>query len=245
MLQNGLNSLQRLRSCNAFLDDLWFELLDGFAILDNLLDETRPHHLTIIGNGIIERHRIDGCNLGLIAYRHPRQRSGIPVVIITSVLLTLRHTDKGRTITGKDILQLQVLTDTYPVKAFDIALGLVMVEFVYHMTHTDIRTDLQRSGHVDITIAATTPVVVFHLTAIHRHDTTTGMDDVTSISGILSQHLIIQRNEYRSSLKHRTWFTTVTHGRVDGFDVVAVFVPHQIDDSLHVTGLYFHEDSHT
>ena len=120
-----------------------------------------------------------------------------------------------------------------------------MVELVYYMAHTDIRTDLQRSGNIDISIAATTPVVVFHLTAIHRHDTTSGMDDVTGILRILSQHLIIQRNEYRGGLKHRTWFTAVTHGRVDCFDVVAVFVPHQIDDSLHVAGLYFHQDSHT
>ena len=181
MLQDGLHGLERFGLGNAFLDHLRRELLDDFAVLHHLLDKAWTHHLTIIGNGIIEGNGINRGNLCLVTDRHPWQRGRIPVVVIASVLLAVRHADDGWTIAWQDVLQFQVFGNTHALETFYIALRLFVVELVDDMAHTDVRTDFQRAGYIDVAIAATAPVVVFHLSSVHGQDTATRMDDVVGV----------------------------------------------------------------
>ena len=77
--------------------------------------------------------------------------------------------------------------DTHAVESLYVALWVLTVEFVYHMTDANVRTDLQRAGYIDIAIAATTPVVVFHPTAMHLLNTTTSMDDIAGVHDCIVQ----------------------------------------------------------
>ena len=71
VLQNGLHRLDGLRSGNLLFQYHGLVFLDYLTVLYELFHETRLHHLTIVGNGIIESHRIDRCNLCLVADTHP------------------------------------------------------------------------------------------------------------------------------------------------------------------------------
>ena len=98
MLQDSLYGLKSLGLGNTLLDDLRFEFRDGFAVFHHFLDKARTHHLTVVSNGIIERYRIDGRDLSLIADRHPGQRRLTPV-LRTVCSLGVRHTDIGFLVT--------------------------------------------------------------------------------------------------------------------------------------------------
>ena len=54
MFENGLYGSDCLRLGYLLLDNLWREFHDNLAILHHLFYKTRTHHLTIIGNGIVE-----------------------------------------------------------------------------------------------------------------------------------------------------------------------------------------------
>ena len=71
MLQNGLHGLDGLWFGNALLQNHGLVFLNHLSILHQLFHETGLHHLTVIGNGVIEGHRIDGGNLRLVADTHP------------------------------------------------------------------------------------------------------------------------------------------------------------------------------
>ena len=97
MLQDGLHGLQCLRSGYLTLQHHWLIFLDDLTILKNLLDKTGLHHLTIIGNSIIECHRVDRSYLSLIANRHPRQ-CGLTPILRAIGSLGVRHTDIRRVV---------------------------------------------------------------------------------------------------------------------------------------------------
>ena len=238
VLQDGLHHRDGLLLGNTLLQHHGRELADGLTVLHQLRDETRLHHLAVIGNGIIERHRVDGCNLRLIAYRHPRQRRLTPVFRAVGGL-RVHIADDGLAVAYQR--QLQILSDAYAAQPGDILLGMAAVELVDDIARADVGADLQRAGHINVLIAATTPVVVLHPAAVHLHHATAGMYHIARIAG---NDAVVKGHEHRCHLEHRTRFTAVADGRVDGLGILAVRHPEHIDNSLHVARLHLHQDGH-
>ena len=79
MLQDRLHRLNGLWLGDTFLKDYGLKLLNDLTVFDNLLDESRLHHLAIVGNSIVEGNGIDGCNLRFITDTHPWERRLTPV----------------------------------------------------------------------------------------------------------------------------------------------------------------------
>ena len=238
MRQQGLHHLDSLGLGYAFLQHNGRILLDGLSVLHHLGDESRLHHLAVVGYGIVEGQRIDGRYLCLVAYRHPGQRRLAPVfravgslrVYLTNVRCSVAHKR-----------QLQVFADAYAVESFDIFLRMAAIELVDDVAGADVGTHLQGTGHADGAIAATSPVMVFHRPAMHLHDATAGRNLETRV---VRNDAVIQSHEEGCHLEHRTRLTTVADGRVDSFGILSVTHASHIDNGLHVARLNLHQDGH-
>ena len=73
--------------------------------------------------------------------------------------------------------------DAYTIEPFDIFGRIATIEFINDIADADIRADFQCPCYVDVLITSSTPVVVFHVSTMHIHDTTSSMDDEVGISG--------------------------------------------------------------
>ena len=235
MLQNRLHGLDGLWLGDTFLQHLWLKLPDHLSVFHKLFHETRLHHLTIVGYGIIETDGIDGCYLRLITNTHPRQ-CGLTPILSPVGRLRVWHTDIRRLITYEG--NLQVFVDTHPVQTLDIFRRITAIELIDHVTDTNIRTDLQGTGYIDVLIPTTAPVVIFHRTPVHLHHTTARMDNITGIN-----HPIVESHKEGGDLKHRSWLATETDCPVHHFVIPSVTTPFHIDDGFNIARLYFHQDS--
>ena len=108
------------------------------------------------------------------------------------------------------------------------------------MAYTDVGTDLQGTCHINIAIATATPVVVLHRTTMHHFHAATCMNDIAGVG-----NSVIKCYEERGDLEYGTWLATITNGRINGFDVISVFILHHVDNGLHIASSYFHKDSDT
>ena len=238
MLQNGLHGLDGLGLGYLLLQHHRLKLPDDLAVLDQLLHKTRLHHLTVVGDGIVEGDGIDGGYLCLVAYRHPGQRGLAPILRAVRGL-RVRHADVGRMIAYQR--QLQVFVDAHTVEPFHVAGGVAAVELVYDVADANVRADLQGACHIDVAIAAAAPVMVFHRATVHLHDTAARMDDE---AGVVGDDLVVQGYQERRYLEHGTGLAAIADSRVDGFDIVAVLVLHHVDNGLHVACLHLHQDGY-
>ena len=117
---------------------------------------------------------------------------------------------------------------------------MILIVVVYYTAHSHIRAHHERLRQCEHAVSATSPVVVAHLTAIHRPYASARFH---AFSGI--HHAVVERNHYRSSLEHRARFEQVAHSMVLSFAVFAVATLLHIHDGLHVARGNFHDDSHT
>ena len=173
-----------------------------FAVVKNGFDKTRSHHLTIIGNTIIESQRGDGWNLRYITYTHPREVSLCPIFSFLS-----RSNDARFGIAWNR--QMQVIAHTRIHNTIDKLLRLIAIELINKITHTNIGGVLDTLTRHHTAISARAPVVVFHLTSIHINNAS------PHINGVIEMEVaIIERHEERHRLKHRAWLHEVTNGFV-------------------------------
>ena len=234
MLEDRLHRLDGLRLGDTLLQHLGLKLPDHLSVLHQLFHEAGLHHLTIVGDGVVERHRIDRRNLRLIADTHPRQRGLTPIFRAVSGL-RVRHTDIRRLITHERDLQVFVDTDT--IESLHIFGRITAVILIYEVTHTNVRTDLERTGHADGTIASASPVVVFHRTTVHLHHTTTCRDAHRGVD-----HPVVEGHKERGDLEHRSRLTTEADGAVHHLVVLSVGSSFHIHDGLDVARLHLHQD---
>ena len=234
MLQNRLHGLDGLRLGDALLQHLGLKLPDHLSVLHQLFHEAGLHHLTVVGDGVVERYGIDGCDLRLVADTHPRQ-CGLTPIFRAVGGLRVRHTDIRRLVTHEG--DLQVFVDTDAIEPLHILGRIAAVILIDEVTHTNIRTDLERTGHADGAIASTSPVVIFHRTAVHLHYTATCWDGHRGVD-----NPVVEGHEERGNLEHRSRLTTEADGAVHHFVVLSVEPPFHIHDGLDVARLHLHQD---
>ena len=237
MFQDSLHRLDSLWLCNPLFQDDRFKFFHDLAVLHELFDESRLHHLTIVGNGIIERYCIDGCYLRLVANTHPWECRLTPI-FGTVGGLCVRHADH-RWMIAHD-RNLQVFMNTDSIEAFNIFRRIAAIELINDIAHANVGTDLKCPSHVDVLITATSPVVIFHRTAMHLHDTAAGMNHEAGI-----YHTVVECNQEGSYLEDRSRFASITDGIVDHLMVFAIGTSRHVYNSLDVTRLYLHQDGDT
>ena len=152
------------------LHHLWRKLLYHHTVLDNLLHKARTHHFASIGNGVVERQGGYWWYLCLVADAHPWQGCLAPVYPLPPVVL-LRHPYLCTRRAYE--WQVQVCGQSRSVYTLNEFLWLVMVVVVNNPAHSDVRTYLKRSWKRYCSVATASPVVVLHLSAVHRPYTST------------------------------------------------------------------------
>ncbi len=172
VLEHRLQRAHRLRLAYSLLLHHGRELHDGLAVLHHLLHKPRPHHLAVVGYGVVERHGVYRSHLCLVAYAHPRQRRLAPVEPLAALVL-LGHAYDWLGVAHERYVQ--VVGYARAVEPLDVLLGVVVVETVYHVAHPDVAAHLERPGHVDVLVAPAAPVVVFHEAPVHVHHAAAGV----------------------------------------------------------------------
>ena len=111
---------------------------------------------------------------------------------------------------------------------------------VYDVADTDVRTDFESPCEGNRTVAATRPVVVFHVSAVHLHYAAARVDDCRSVD-----YSVVESHHHRSCLENRAWLEQVADSMVLSFGIVALAVSFHVDDGFHVAGLHFHHDGYS
>ena len=93
--------------------------------------------------------------------------------------------------------QLQILVDAYTVETLYIFCRIGTIELVDNPADADVRTHFQGSGHIDILITATAPVVIFHQSAVHLHHTATRMNHEAGVG-----HTVVESYEERGHFEN-------------------------------------------
>ena len=184
---------------------LGWKCSDGVAIFDGTLHEARLHHAAVVGNGIIERERIDRRNERLIADAHPWQRRVAPVEPFAPLVL-LGPADDGCGMSHDRNLHACAI-DTRPVDAPHEFDGVVVIKLVDDIAHADIRAHLHGPSEGDGAIASGAPVAVFHVAAIDMPDAIAGRDPESGVA-----HSVLKRCHHGSGLEHGAWLEEVAHG---------------------------------
>ena len=96
MVEDGLNLLERLLFTDVLSDHLRWKIHQHLSVLHHLLHEAGTHHLTVIGDGVVEGKGRDRRYLCLITDAHPCQGRLTPVGPVLTCLVHLRHTDASR-----------------------------------------------------------------------------------------------------------------------------------------------------
>ena len=141
MGQDGLHHLYRFRILTNHLAlDNRREVHQYFTVFHHLLDKSRTHHLTVIGNGVIESQCRYRWHLRLIANTHPWQGCFAPVEPLSALVL-FRHADFCWR--GTHQWYFQIVMESCTIQPLYVFFGILSIVFVYYTTHTDIRTNFQ------------------------------------------------------------------------------------------------------
>ena len=135
--------------------------------------------------------------------------------------------------------QLQIFMDAYTIESLYVFRGIGTIILVDNPADTDVRAHFEGTGHADGAIAATTPVVVFHQSAMHLHYAAACIDGHGGVDDS-----IVEGYEERGGLEHRSRLTTEADGIVHHLVVFAITCTLHIHDGLHIARLYLHQDSH-
>jgi len=208
----------------------------GHAVLDFHLHEPGLHHLSVVGDGVVECQGGDGWHLGLIADAHPRQRGAAPERNSLGVLLVW-ITDAWNGVS--DDGQFQVFCYAHPVESVDEFLWLLLVEFVDDLADADVGTHLERFAERYGAVTSRSPVVVVHLGAMHRDLSVAGGHHEGGV-----HHPVVECDHHRCRLEHAAGFQKVGHGMVASLQQLSVHL-FQVDDGFHVAGGHLHDDGHS
>ena len=135
MLQDGLHGFNSLRFSDTLFQDNRFKLLNDLTILHDLLHETWLHHLSVVGNSIVEGYSVNWCNLRLVANAHPRESRLTPVFRTVSGL-GVRHSNHRRMIA--DNRNLQILVNADSVESLNIFAWVAAIELVNDIAYANI-----------------------------------------------------------------------------------------------------------
>ena len=198
MFQDCLYLFERFRLANLLitLHHLGWKLHERLAVLHHLFHKSRTHHAAVVGNGVIKGECGDGRNLRFIADAHPRKGRIAPVeplpVGSPSWHSNLR---RGRAHERNSEVQGQASA----VNATHKLLRVVVIELVDDATHPDVRTHFQRPWQRNHAISAAPPVVVAHLSSVHRPGSAARIHHVSRV-----YESVVQSRHDGSHLEHRS-----------------------------------------
>ena len=233
MLEAVLYVTKRGRLAYPFLDDFRRELAYHHAVLQFSLHEAWLHHLAAVGNGIVERQGTDGRKHGHVTDAHPWQ---IRLAPVTALVLWMRDIRLALAHEGK----VEGNADAFAMQTIDIGGRIVAVSLIDDAAYAYVTALPEDVLHLEYTIAATVPVVVLHLAAMH-------VDDARGAVHLLVQGYlpVLKSHHDAGCLERRARLPEVAHGIVLHLVVLAVLASGQVDDGLHVACLHFHHNGNT
>jgi len=133
----------------------------------------------------------------------------------------------------------QVVGESEAVYSLHILLWCVVIVVVDDAADSDVGAHHERLRQSEHAVAAASPVVVLHLSAIHRPDAAGSLHAVGCVD-----HSVVERHHYACGLEHRTRFEQVAYSVVLYLVIVVVGTLRHVDDGFDVAGLHLHHDSH-
>ena len=194
MFQTVLDITQGGGFANTFFYNFGWEFTYHHTILELCLHKTRLYHFSAIGDGIVEGKSADGWQHGDITDTHPRQVCLAPIT-----LLTERMRDTGvRCLIKRKI---EGNTDAFSVQAINVCGRIAAVSLINNSTHTNITTLAQDVFNFQHAIAATMPVMVFHITPMHINNARSTIHNLVQI-----YLAVLQGDHDTGGLERRTRF---------------------------------------